>query len=620
MLLAYSVIFSQERIDYIINGPLDNRINLVFFAEGYMEDERDQFEADMEKFFNAIIQFEPLSHYAHYFNVIGIWVPSDKSGLGGHFKSYQWPNIDRLLVVNNIMVVNAMTSLIPEADISVVIINTDQYGGSGGQIAVSSSGAPEIIAHEIGHSFAQLGDEYDYETPGQVSMEMPNVTSATSRKGIKWNYWIDEDTPVPTPEGLTYSKEVGLFEGAMYSKTGWYRPMMNCQMNTNGVPLCMVCSEQYIKQIYAEVSPIDSVITNNAAPFAVNADEEVIIQFEPMHLEFGRSLDIHWYIDDSEVTKNNTATLETFLPEGIHTIKAVVEDTTSFVRNDTEGLLSETVEWKVYVNPKGPIDCDDPTADNLIKNESFCHGLDDWESEARLVGKVVNSEFVIEVPKRGAAYGANLSHPVELKVESTYILSFRAKASVNKFIRSGMGLNQAPWDHFYENTALTKEWKEYSHILHTPISHENSRIFFDMGESVGTVYIDDVILFEIEPESSSEEISSSDNTSSYDMPSPETSSSDDVDITASSSSTTETSPIVSNYVEPYITINTNEIIITHSQSNTHAQLYRIDGTLEKTIYLKEHSTILLIEKLGLSSGAYFIQYHHERVPFFTLSQ
>ena len=53
---------------------------------------------------------------------------------------------------------------VPDYDMIILLFNDLQYGGSGGSISISSvhSSAPEIVVHEVGHSFGNLADEYDY--------------------------------------------------------------------------------------------------------------------------------------------------------------------------------------------------------------------------------------------------------------------------------------------------------------------------------------------------------------------------------------------------------------------------------------------------------------------------
>src|SRR5260221_9894976 len=51
----------------------------------------------------------------------------------------------------------------------------------------------------------------------------------------KWKAWIPTNTPIPTPATAPYSDTVGLFQGAHYHPTNWYRPHEDCAMNHYGV-------------------------------------------------------------------------------------------------------------------------------------------------------------------------------------------------------------------------------------------------------------------------------------------------------------------------------------------------------------------------------------------------
>src|SRR6185503_13530165 len=85
-----------------------------------------------------------------------------------------------------------LQSLMPEYDLAILLVNDLEYGGSGGSILVSSVNvsAREIVAHESGHAFAGLTDEYPDPFPGYTPSEKPNATSQTNRSQIKWRLWI----------------------------------------------------------------------------------------------------------------------------------------------------------------------------------------------------------------------------------------------------------------------------------------------------------------------------------------------------------------------------------------------------------------------------------------------
>src|SRR5690606_922508 len=104
------------------------------------------------------------------------------------------------------------------------------------------------------HSFADLGDEYSSAYPGYPDIEEPNTTRETRREFIKWNHWIEEATPVPTPAISAYSGVIGLFEGAHYHASDWYRPKRECKMRSLGQEFCAVCGEAIVIALAERIS------------------------------------------------------------------------------------------------------------------------------------------------------------------------------------------------------------------------------------------------------------------------------------------------------------------------------------------------------------------------------
>ncbi|MGH8016407.1 MAG: M64 family metallopeptidase, partial [Candidatus Zixiibacteriota bacterium] len=262
------------------NGPSDKRLNMVFFAEAYTGGQQSQFDADAVDLMNYMLTVSPLSAYSSYFNVYSIFVASNQSGSDhpatGIFRdtyfnsSYDSFGITRLITIppNNFdgnaangegRVTTLLTTYVPDYDIVVLIVNDPEYGGSGGSYAITSThfAAPEVVVHELGHSFGNLTDEYEDFTPGYSGYEAPNATAETVRQLIKWTAWILPTTPVPTPEIVLWEEKVGLFEGCVYETSGWYRPKLNCKMRALDVPFCEICSEQIVKSVYNFLSPVE---------------------------------------------------------------------------------------------------------------------------------------------------------------------------------------------------------------------------------------------------------------------------------------------------------------------------------------------------------------------------
>lgn len=343
---------AQELIKHKINGPKDKRINIAIVGDGYTSAQKSLFEADIQKVIDAIVSDPVLNQYENYHNFFGVWKASTESGANGSdgncnsvkntaFESrYCAYNIERLLVSNTALVEAAVNTVLPEKDIMMVIVNSSKYGGSGGYIAVANSGAPQIIAHEIGHSFVKLKDEYDYTASYTPRLGI-NATNTTVRANISWNYWIENSTPLPTVEITSNDHLVGAFEGANYRASGWYRPQNQCRMKSNGVDLCSVCGEEWILKIYSLVSPIDS--TSIHSTDLAWGDK---LSVYPMPLK-GATHKVTWYLN-GKLESNETTT--TFAPPiGSHTIKVTVEDTTSHVRVDSQNLLKDDFTWSINV-------------------------------------------------------------------------------------------------------------------------------------------------------------------------------------------------------------------------------------------------------------------------------
>lgn len=373
------------------SGPVDLRVNVVIFAEGYLASQEATFIQDANNMLDDLLSTSPWNQYPTYVNGYAIFVASLEQGadhpsdpetpqVNTYFNSsFETYGIDRLLTIppNDLdpvyangagKVYNLLAEHMPSYDVVLVLVNDPVYGGSGGGIAVSSMhpSAPEIVIHEMGHSFADLGDEYDDAYPGYPDIEEPNTTQQTVRALIKWNPWILPSTPVPTPETSPYYSLVGLFEGAHYHSTGWYRPKFLCKMRSLGVAFCPICSESHVLSAYELVSPIDSIVpAPGAIETTINAAEtlRVVIKSKPI-----APLKVRWYDNGTllPISDPDAILAGADLGPGAHAIKCVVTDTTSLVRMDPTGLLKDSVIWTINVTTACGCDCHaDPACDGI---------------------------------------------------------------------------------------------------------------------------------------------------------------------------------------------------------------------------------------------------------------
>lgn len=370
VLLGASQTVPQEPIEMFTvrtNGPHANRINLAIFGDGFSAAEQDKLRVQSTNFAGYIIDQPPFKDYAALWNVYSFTIVSKESGsdqpvkgiyrdtyLSSTFDSYGTP---RLLTIppndrdgssaNGTRRVQLLLAhWLPSYDAVLIMCNDSRYGGAGGSFLTSSleKSAPEIARHEMGHSFAGLGDEYSTAYP-YPDIEEPNTTRETNRNAIKWKAWILASTPVPTPNSSTYSKLVGLFEGAHYHPKGWYRPWYDCKMRTLGKPFCPVCSEQLLIRMYAKLSIFDAtypVQTNLTVAGSVELAVLPIIPEQFLHVE--------WMLNGQPLGEDDTV-LELGLPAGQHTVVCTVTDTNSVFLAENRPKASRT--WFVTSTQSG---------------------------------------------------------------------------------------------------------------------------------------------------------------------------------------------------------------------------------------------------------------------------
>lgn len=362
----------------LTNGPASNRLNLVFLAEGYTSGQFPQFLAHATNTANLILGNQPFAEYRAHFNVYAIAVASAQSGsdhpVSGIYRNTYFNSTygngtsvrEELITIppnwtnasysqGQGRVDHLLNTFAPAADLTIMLVNDLNFGGSdgAGKTAITSI-APNSLAdtpvHEAGHVLANLGDEYTTPNPGYPDLEEPNTTRETNRPAIKWNAWISPSTPVPTPPTFDYENAVGLFAGAHYHTSGWYRPKLNCRMGRLGVPFCEVCREALVLAFYRNVRPIDAVAPANTN-LAVTSPADLNFALTVVQ-PTDHALAIQWLTNGTPVTGATNPALAlspVSLGNGTNTLSVRVTDPTPFVRTDTSNRLSQEWSWNVTV-------------------------------------------------------------------------------------------------------------------------------------------------------------------------------------------------------------------------------------------------------------------------------
>lgn len=292
------------------NGASSNRVDMIVIGDGYTA---DQMETDYFSHVNGTIDYffanvssSPLNRYNRFFNVHRINVVSNESGADKPLDdvyvdtaldaSYSWGgSVERCLYFNtgkaNAAVATALAGTGIDTDDGLLLgtINDDKYGGCGGQWGVyagANGAAYEIAAHEIGHSFANLADEYFY-TDDHYDGPEPGAWNVTADPNSgKWDRWVgyvDPDNDIG---------EIGYYEGGRYNATGIWRPSDNSKMRALGRPFDAISREKFINDIYEEVDPLDSWLstTFDSDPselWVETVDESVI--------------NVEWFVDGQSI-------------------------------------------------------------------------------------------------------------------------------------------------------------------------------------------------------------------------------------------------------------------------------------------------------------------------------
>ena len=357
-------------VTVVDNGPSANRVDMVFLGDGYTAADlaADAYAAHLDSFlqymFSDTLNSDPFYRYRNFFNVHRIDVVSNESGADkppeGIYvdtaldAKYYTGGTERLLTINSSKanaIKNAeLTGAGFTAEMQFVSVNDTKYGGSGGSYAVYAGGnesAFELAMHEMGHSFAGLADEYDYDHDGPYTGSEPwqvNVTKDPT--GQKWARWLGYDQP-----GIGI---IGAYEGAIYHETGAYRPSDNSKMRSLNRPFDAVGREKIILDIYDLVDPLDAwrdnslPLTDPGDLYVERIDDSVI--------------DVEWCVDGAPVAGAGGETfnlLDFGYGQGIYEVTARAFDPTAFdpvdgwVRMNASDL-EQTVAWDVTITVPEP--------------------------------------------------------------------------------------------------------------------------------------------------------------------------------------------------------------------------------------------------------------------------
>lgn len=339
------------------SGPDADRLTWVVVGDGFRAEEQEAFREAAEALAAAILATSPWAQYREWINIHALSIPSNESGADNPAQgievdtffsaTFGQAGVERALEVDAVLVRSTIAAQLPAFDLALVLVNDSAYGGYGSGMMISSlhSGWIETALHELGHAAGHLGDEYENGTFGSplVAPE-PNITVATTRDEIPWRSWIEEQTPVPTPDITTYDGAIGLFEGPRYRSQGIYRPARTCRMRSSGQPFCSVCQEALVLELHRRESLLEEMAPSATEPVIIPSGSQSF-SIRPKSPS-GHPLNLTWHFNGAFLSQEESVTISADqLGDEVHLLKVVIHDPTTLVRDDPEGLLRETVTW-----------------------------------------------------------------------------------------------------------------------------------------------------------------------------------------------------------------------------------------------------------------------------------
>ena len=255
-------------IEMEVHGESADRVDVLFLGEGYTAGESGRCARDVRRAAEALFQYPPFRERRENFNLRAICAASPESGVshpsrGEHRRTLFDSTFDvfgtaRYALSFNNRSIREVAAYAPYEFLAIVM-NDRAYGAGGifGQFAtVSIDNARSLPAfvHEFGHHFAALADEYFLGPVAyaplipKVEPWEPNVTALLPNGNLKWKEQVSAGTPIPTPWpekeyvqtggsdryllSGPYAGEIGAFEGARYTRKGYYRSEQSCLMIT----------------------------------------------------------------------------------------------------------------------------------------------------------------------------------------------------------------------------------------------------------------------------------------------------------------------------------------------------------------------------------------------------
>ncbi|KAJ7465162.1 IgA peptidase M64-domain-containing protein [Mycena latifolia] len=187
-----------EVLPLVVSGPSSNRVDLVFFSDGYLQEERDKFIEDAIRLANDVSSNQTFNTVKPLMNFWAAFTPSNESGVGVGGTPKDTPfglyrdgtELRGVYYAKPKVAGAACASLGDQCDYPILLGNDPLYGGLGGRFTVitpSLANGALILRHELGHSIIKVGEEYD----GGYAYFGPNAHANLSAPP-SWAHWLTD--------------------------------------------------------------------------------------------------------------------------------------------------------------------------------------------------------------------------------------------------------------------------------------------------------------------------------------------------------------------------------------------------------------------------------------------
>ena len=244
------------------SGPSENRIDIAVMGDGFRRTQGEQqlFNELAERAVRRLFSVSPFCEYLSFFNVhrinlasAGDTVPENGEVADTALKARRLPGPHGYVAVDPDRVREVLQGFQWNDALAVVLVHRAEQGSAAPGVAVTSGHAGEL-AHEMGHAFGGLGDEYVASTGhARVAETWCNLANDPDPGRVPWAHWLGANVP-----------DLGVFPGGNGQQDGVWRPTPGRCIMAGSAAFCPVCREQLVRAMYGVVSPVDRASPDQA--------------------------------------------------------------------------------------------------------------------------------------------------------------------------------------------------------------------------------------------------------------------------------------------------------------------------------------------------------------------